>query len=52
MAWTSAKSAADRDEMIRWLFENSRDLMHVIGPDPVAREPWMNDLLKTFDHGH
>ena len=33
MAWTSAKSAADRDEMIRWLFENSRDLMHVIGPD-------------------
>jgi len=33
MARTSAKSAADRDEMIRWLFENSRDLMHVIGPD-------------------
>ncbi|MFF5290426.1 TetR/AcrR family transcriptional regulator [Paractinoplanes globisporus] len=26
--------------------------MRVIGPDPVAREPWMNDLLKTFDHGH
>ncbi len=33
MARKSAKSAADRDEMIRWLFENSRDLMHVIGPD-------------------
>jgi PAS domain S-box-containing protein len=33
MAGTSAKSAADRDEMIRWLFENSRDLMHVIGAD-------------------
>ena len=33
MARKSATSAADRDEMIRWLFENSRDLMHVIGPD-------------------
>ena len=29
----SAASAADRDEMIRWLFENSRDLMHVITAD-------------------
>ena len=29
----SAASAADRDEMIRWLFENSRDLMHVISAD-------------------
>jgi PAS domain S-box-containing protein len=33
MARKSATSAADRDEMIRWLFENSRDLMHVIGAD-------------------
>ena len=33
MAGKSATSAADRDEMIRWLFENSRDLMHVIGAD-------------------
>jgi len=33
MAWKSATSAADRDEMIRWLFENSRDLMHVVGAD-------------------
>ena len=33
MARKSAASAADRDEMIRWLFENSRDLMHVIGAD-------------------
>jgi PAS domain S-box-containing protein len=33
MARMSATSAADRDEMIRWLFENSRDLMHVIGAD-------------------
>ena len=33
MARKSAASAADRDEMIRWLFENSRDLMHVISPD-------------------
>src|SRR5258705_11156338 len=33
MARKSAASAADRDEMIRWLFENSGDLMHAIGAD-------------------
>ncbi|MDB5424635.1 MAG: sensory box histidine kinase/response regulator [Phenylobacterium sp.] len=30
LARKSAASATDRDEVIRWLFENSRDLMHVI----------------------
>jgi PAS domain S-box-containing protein len=33
MAVKSASSAADKAEMIRWLFENSRDLMQVIGAD-------------------
>jgi PAS domain S-box-containing protein len=33
MAGKSASSAADKAEMIRWLFENSRDLMQVIGAD-------------------
>jgi PAS domain S-box-containing protein len=30
MADKGAKSAADKPDMIRWLFENSRDLMHVV----------------------
>lgn len=29
MARTSAKRAADKAQMIQWLFQNSRDLMHV-----------------------
>jgi PAS domain S-box-containing protein len=33
MAGKSAASAATKAEMIRSLFENSRDLMHVTGPD-------------------
>ncbi|HZZ69391.1 MAG TPA: PAS domain S-box protein [Phenylobacterium sp.] len=33
MAGKSASGAADKAEMIRWLFENSRDLMQVIGAD-------------------
>ncbi len=33
MARKSASSAAARDGMIRALFENSCDLMHVVGPD-------------------
>ena len=33
MVRKSAKRAADRTEMVQWLFENSRDLMHVISPD-------------------
>ncbi|HEV7386339.1 MAG TPA: PAS domain-containing protein [Phenylobacterium sp.] len=33
MARKSASGAADKTEMIRWLFENSRDLMQVIGAD-------------------
>ena len=33
MAGKSASGAADKTEMIRWLFENSRDLMQVIGAD-------------------
>ncbi|HEY0436717.1 MAG TPA: PAS domain S-box protein [Phenylobacterium sp.] len=37
MAGKSASSAADRDVMIRWLFENSRDLMHVVSEDGIIR---------------
>ena len=33
MAGKSASGAANKAEMIRWLFENSRDLMHVVGAD-------------------
>ena len=33
MARKSAKRAADRVEMVQWLFENSRDLMHVVSSD-------------------
>ena len=33
MARRSAGGAARKDEMIRWLFENSRDLMQIIGAD-------------------
>jgi PAS domain S-box-containing protein len=33
MAGKSASGAANKTEMIRWLFENSRDLMQVIGAD-------------------
>ncbi len=33
MAGKSATGAANKAEMIRWLFENSRDLMQVIGAD-------------------
>ena len=29
MARKSATRAADKTEMVKWLFENSRDLMHV-----------------------
>ncbi|WP_374469210.1 PAS domain S-box protein [Phenylobacterium sp.] len=32
-----AEGAACKDEMIRWLFENSGDLMHVAGPGGVLR---------------
>ena len=35
MGRKSAKGAADRAEMARWLFENSRDLMQVVSPDGV-----------------
>ncbi len=33
MAEKSAKSAADKDDLIRALFNNSSDLMHVVGAD-------------------
>ena len=33
MVWKSAKSAKARTEMVKWLFDNSRDLMQVIAPD-------------------
>ncbi|GIF20773.1 AcrR family transcriptional regulator [Actinoplanes tereljensis] len=26
--------------------------MHVVGPDPVPRQPWMVDLMATWDHKH
>lgn len=26
--------------------------MRVVGPDPVPQDPWMTDLLGTFDHDH
>jgi len=35
MAGKRASDAADKDEMIRWLFENSGDLMHVASPKGV-----------------
>jgi len=37
MAGQSATGAADKDEMIRWLFENSGDLMHVAAPGGVLK---------------
>ena len=37
MAGKSASGAADKSEMIRALFENSRDLMHVVGPTGVHK---------------
>jgi PAS domain S-box-containing protein len=46
MAGKSASSAADKAEMIRWLFENSRDLMHVIGAD--GRFKLVNGAWKTL----
>ncbi|HEX5264692.1 MAG TPA: PAS domain S-box protein, partial [Phenylobacterium sp.] len=33
MAGKSASGAANKAERVRWLFENSRDLMQVIGAD-------------------
>jgi PAS domain S-box-containing protein len=37
MAKKGAESAADKPDMIRWLFENSRDLMHVVGEGGIFR---------------
>ena len=47
MAGKSASGAADKAEMIRWLFENSRDLMHVVGAD--GRFKLVNGAWKTAD---
>ncbi len=33
MARRSAKRTTDRADLVAWLFENSCDLMHVVGPD-------------------
>ena len=41
MARKSASGAANKAERIRWLFENSRDLMHVTGSD--GRVKLVND---------
>jgi PAS domain S-box-containing protein len=46
MAGKSASGAADKAEMIRWLFENSRDLMQVIGAD--GRFKLVNAAWKTL----
>jgi PAS domain S-box-containing protein len=46
MAGKSASSAADKAEMIRALFENSRDLMHVVGPD--GRHKLINPAWTTL----
>ncbi|HEY8615733.1 PAS domain S-box protein [Phenylobacterium sp.] len=37
MGRTRKSGAACKDEMIRWLFENSGDLMHVAGPGGVLK---------------
>jgi len=37
MARKSATGAAERAELVTWLFENSCDLMHVVGPDHRIR---------------
>jgi len=46
MAGKSASGAAHKAEMIRWLFENSRDLMQVIGAD--GRFKLVNGAWKTL----
>ena len=46
MAGKSAAGAANKAEMIRWLFENSRDLMQVIGAD--GRFKLVNGAWKTL----
>ncbi|THD60393.1 ATP-binding protein [Phenylobacterium sp.] len=46
MAGKSASGAAEKAEMIRWLFENSRDLMQVIGSD--GRFKLVNGAWKTL----
>ncbi|MBS0359950.1 MAG: PAS domain-containing protein [Proteobacteria bacterium] len=46
MAGKSASGAANKAEMIRWLFENSRDLMQVIGAD--GRFKLVNGAWKTL----
>jgi PAS domain S-box-containing protein len=46
MAGKSASGAADKAEMIRALFENSRDLMHVVGPD--GRHKLINPAWTTL----
>lgn len=37
MARKSVKRATDKSEMVQWLFDNSRDLMHVVSPDGTFR---------------
>jgi PAS domain S-box-containing protein len=46
MAGKSASSAANKAGMIRSLFENSRDLMHVVGPD--GRHKLINTAWNTL----
>ncbi len=44
MSGTSAKGAAGNDEMVRWLFENSQDLMHVVDSEgrlKLVNPAWM-----------
>jgi len=37
MVRKSVEHTADRAEMVQWLFENSRDLMHVVSADGIFR---------------
>ena len=46
MVGKRASSAVERDEMIRWLFENSRDIMHVVGADGTIK--LVNAAWKTL----
>lgn len=47
---TGATSEEARDFFAIGMLLNCLGAMRVLGPDAVAPDPWMNDLLGTFDH--
>ncbi|WP_433361875.1 TetR/AcrR family transcriptional regulator [Actinoplanes sp. CA-142083] len=49
---TGASAEEARDFFAVGMLLNCLGAMRVVGPDPVARTPWMNDLLSTFDDKH